>query len=81
MTDNISTNMQKATLIELYTDKLLDMSPSILKEDILYSKTISGTVIPVIPEDSYGGKTKLGELTVFQAIDYISKLMSYLKGD
>ncbi len=79
LTNTISANMQKATLVELYTDRLLSMDAGILKEDILYSKEVGGTSLEIIPAGTYGEKTKLGQLTVYEAIGYISKLMSFLK--
>lgn len=79
LTNTIATNMQKATLVELYTDKLLSMDESILKEDILYSKEVGGVLIDIVPAGTYGTKTKLGQLTVKEAISYISSLMGFLK--
>ena len=82
-TNNMTTNIQKATLYDLNHDGIITINSNgnnILDEKIIYSLTLDKAYTVCAPY--YNGsvqKEKLGELTVSEAIDYISKMIVVVK--
>ena len=66
LVDNMSTNMQAATLNKLSEDNMLDMDPTTLNTAVITS--IAGTPIPGM--ERFAGKATLGELTATEILDY-----------
>jgi DNA-binding HxlR family transcriptional regulator len=83
---NISTNMVKATLNDLNADGLITISSNdgtnVLTEKIIYSLNLMGTThevcSPYLNADGTQKQT-LGELTVSETIEYISKMLAVVK--
>ena len=70
---NVSVNIQKATLNDLGTDGIIAMSPSLLTTPII-------TKIGIYPVASApAGKTQLGQLTVGEAVNYLSTVLQVLQ--
>lgn len=68
LVNNMSTNMQAATLNQLDEDEMMEMDPETLNTDIVTN--IAGVPIPGM--ERFEGKSKLGELTATEILDYTS---------
>ena len=80
-TTNMTNNIQKATLRNLSDDGIITIQSengNVLTHDVMYTFNAFGTPIPVCDyyKDSEGNvKNTIGELTIEQAIDYISYML------
>jgi hypothetical protein len=68
LVNNMSTNMQAATLNKLSEDEMMTMDPDTLNTAVITE--IAGTPIPGM--ERFAGKTTLGELTATEILDYTS---------
>jgi hypothetical protein len=79
--DNIPSNLKTATLQNLVDDGLLTLSSdgegNVLTTEIVY--TVMGQKVCDPYMDGDKAKTTLGELTVSEAIDYLTKMMAKIK--
>lgn len=82
MVDNMAHNIQKATLFELHADGIINAEESFLETEIMYEYTVAGTTIftidPKYTDNEGNVKTTLGDLTINQMINYISKVIEGL---
>ena len=83
--DNITKNMQAATLFELTADGLIVKNEDVLNRELMRELTIKTPIQtftkPVFNEEDaikFEGKNKFGELTIFDIMNYVNALMRTL---
>ncbi len=78
---NMTANVQSATLEDLHKDGIITTdNTAFLETDILYKYVVGGTTIfeitPIQGEN--GPKEKIGELTITEMLDYVTKVLQAL---
>lgn len=74
--NNMTTNMQGATLNQLNEDGMISLSAETLETAIITKITVPGKVFDV---EGAAGKTKLGELTVAEILTYNSNVLKTIQ--
>lgn len=79
---NMTTNVQSATLEDLHKDGIITTdNTAFLETDILYKYVVGGTTIfNIDPIENENGqeKTKIGELTITEMLNYVTKVLQAL---
>lgn len=79
---NMTANVQSATLEDLHKDGIITTdNTAFLETDILYKYVVGGTTIfNIDPIENENGqeKTKIGELTITEMLNYVTKVLQAL---
>lgn len=78
MIDNMTYNMQNASINDLSQDGIIVVDSSFCTQTILYEYKVGVYTIFSIPEDTYNGKQKIGELTVTEMLHYLGTVIGAL---
>ena len=80
LTQNMTTNIQNANLETLHGDGIISMEDTaFLQSDIIYStELLPGLNIPAYSNPDGTDKSKIGQLTITELIDYVGKFLTYL---
>jgi hypothetical protein len=74
---NMTSNIQNATLNELYQDEILALTNAdILEKPVTYSFAGGVKTVPEIKDENGNTKNYFGELTITEMINYVSAILS-----